>query len=427
MDDTGKYRFRAARDLLIDQIVNPYALTLPLPDLPIFTDNPIVIHENGASIRVPFYQPDCTPGVRDSDGDQLKSVKVEDDMLNLVTKPLVDHEYNFVVTMRKSASGLSKNLLKTIAVKVTLDEDLQVAIHPELAEYGQPVSLILDRTQNNAIYQVFDDKGNALTDAQKSKDDVGMEFQTIPLYEDTVLVVHIENKRTGQTGTVRTQPLVRIYPNEAFLPQLQNEEAGTEYYDNGLILLPEYQESTDYKLLFVDIDDDTVDKETMKEVIGKQVKPEEAGGPLKLVSNKLKEDTTVSILAIKRDSKLERVLTAQVFIPVKPDPDKKLIQIGDATKAEGTVIRVKNPQRGVYYQLLDDQGKEVGWRCYYHKNYGLGKARVGIELAVDEMPDDSVYLATGPLKKTTTFSVIARKATTDKTNMLLATIAVTID
>lgn len=426
MEDTGKYRFRATRDLLIDQIVNPYALTLPLPDLPVYAESQVVMHENGARIRVPFFQQDCIPGVRDAGGDQLKSV-VDGDPLLLITNQLTDHEYNFVITMQKSASGLSKTQLRTVAVKVTLDEDLPIRVYPENPEYGQPVTVTLDRTQDSALYQVFDDQGNALGKEQKSVGSAAMTFVTDPLYEDTVIVVHIENKRTKQTGMVVTRPFVQVYPNPAALPQLLNEESGIEYSGNAEILLPEYQESTDYKLLFVNIDDDFYDKKTEGEQIGKQTRPENAGDPLKLTSNQLQEDTTVSILATKRKSKLERVLTTQVFVPVKPDPGKKLIQIGDATTTEGTVIRVKSPQRGVYYQLLDDQGNEVGWRCYYHKNYGIGKAQVGLDLAVGEIPDDSVYLATGPMKKTTTFSVIARKATTGKTNLLVATIEVIIE
>lgn len=430
MEDTHRFQLRIARDSLMDQVLFPLCSNYPLPDLPITPQNKVVMYENKGKLTIDPTQGNVDYTLYDETGSKMaSSQKRADQQVIIDTKTLTREDYTFSVTAVKTQTGLQKQLLKTVTIKVTVDEDIPLTLIPETPEYNQPVTVFLQETQSNNYYQVFDTKGNALSENTYSKTGGDLSIPTLPFTEDTVLNVKVVNKKTDEGGTLVIKPTVKVFPNTAVQVALNAAPEGTDYNTVAELLLNNTQSTTDYQLIFKDIDDDTVDKQSLlNTAIGKPGKGKTDGTPLSLKTTKLTEDLTVGILATKRDSGLQRELTAVITIPVRPDPSRGLV-VTDPISAAGDTgtIEVLPPQRGVYYQLRNNANNaEVGWRRYYHKNYGIGRARIGVEFAVDTAPDDTVFLATGPVSEETTFNVFAVKATTRLSVQLTKTVTLKI-
>lgn len=428
MEDTHRFQLRIARDSLMDQVLFPLCSNYPLPDLPITPQNKVVMYENKGKLTIDPTQTNVDYTLYDETGSKMAgSQKRVDQQVIMDTKILSREDYTFSVTAVKTQTELQKQLLQTVTIKVTVDEDIPLTLIPETPEYNQPVTVFLQETQSNNYYQVFDTKGNALSENVYSKTGGDLSIPTLPFTEDTELRVKVVNKKTDEGGTLVTKPTVKVFPNTAVQVTLNAAATGTDYNGIAELLLNGTQTSVDYQLIFKDIDKD-LDKDAEKDKIEKQKllnslignpgKGTGAAKPLSLKTTALTEDLTVGILATKRDTQngpqLQRELTAVITIPVKPDPSRDLIITDPISVAGDTgTIEVLPPQRGVYYQLRDNAtNAEVGWRRYYHKNYGIGRARIGVEFAVDTAADDTVFLATGPVSKETTFNVLAIKAST---------------
>lgn len=424
MEDSGKYHLRTYRDLLVDQLIAPLATTYPLPDLPVRVLTPVVFYNSKGKVAISFVQPDTTYTLFDESGANMGNASTLDgEELTIETKALVKEDYTFNVVATKTMTGLSRNLLQTVTIKVGVDQQVPYTYDPEFAGFNQPVTLHLSGTQSGAIYQVFDMKDQPLSKETDSGAGGDLTIITDPLKEDTQIKVKATNKKTKQTGFLVFQPLVRVYPNDALVPVLLNADNGIDFNTAAELSLDGAQTTTSYQLIYTDIDDDTVDKPSfVNTTTGKAVKGTTS---TKLKTDKLGEDPTVAIVATKTDSGLSKTLLTTVFIPVKPDPDKQLsIVEASVKKGESATIRVNKPQRGIYYQLVTENMTEVGWRVYYHKNHPISKAHIGLDFAIGEKPDDTVYLPTGPLDKDTTFKVVARKATTGKVVTITGSIVV---
>jgi hypothetical protein len=434
--DTGRLQFRIARDFLLDQSVFPLAATYPLPDIPVAAQNQVVFSNKTGKVLLQPFQTDTTYQLKDDlKQDTGIDPAVDGTTLVLETDVLTKEEddYTYTITGTKNKSGLSKQLLRAVTLRVGVDVNIVPVVQTAVIEFGKTVDILLPGTQNGATYQVLSaDGATALSKSVNSGEGGDLVITTYAVSEDTPFQVKVMKTKTpGMFGFIvwkegNPEMVIRVYPNDQLTPVVTGSEAGIVYGKVAEIALEGAQESVDYQLLYQDVDDDSVDKNVLlNTAAGKSVKGKASG--LVLKTEKLTEDPTIVILATKRESGITRVLPNPVFVPVQPDPDKRLTVVESAIAAGGTAtIQVNKPQRGIYYQLLTPDNKEVGWRVYYHKNYGVGKARVGIELAVDTKDDDTVYLSTGPLSQDTVFKVVAKKATTGKTVEITGTIAVTL-
>ena len=421
MEDTHRFQLRIARDSLMDQVLFPLCSNYPLPDLPVTPQNKVVMYENKGKLTIDPTQANVDYTLYDETGATMASTqKRVDQQVVIDTKILTREDYTFSVKAVKTQTQLTKQLLKTVTIRVTVDENIPLTLIPETPEYNKPVNVFLQETQSNNYYQVFDTKGNALSENIYSKTGGDLTIPTVPFTEDTVLNVKVVNKKTNQEGTLLIKPTVRVFPNTA-VPVILNAAGGTDYNAVAELLLNGTQATVDYQLIFKDIDDDSVNKQALlNTAIGNSGEGKSDGTALSLKTTQLTEDLTVAVLATKHGTKLQRELTTVVFIPVKPDPSRSLIITDPISVAGDTgTIEVLPPQRGVYYQLRNNAtNAEVGWRRYYHKNYGIGRARIGVEFAVDTAPDDTVFLATGPVNVETVFNVYAVKATTGMATQL---------
>lgn len=430
MEDAHRFQLRIARERLMDQVVFPYCSGLPVRDLIITPQNPVVFYDNKARLTVAPVQENVDYALFDETGAAMSSsMKRSDDHLIIDTKSLTRDDYTFSIVATKKDTGLSRQLLQTVTIKVGVDEDVPVTVSPEIADYNTSVTVYLKDAQSNAIYVVLDATDKPLSAEVNSKTGGDVQIPLFALTEDTQTKIKVTSIKTKLTGYIKNPPLIRVYPNTKVTAVI-NAQTGIDYKGVAEILLSGTQESTDYQLIFKDIDDDTVNKEPLlNSAVGNSGKGKGTKGDLSLKTTSLTEDLTVGIRATKRDSKLERELETTLFIKVKPDPTKELIVYEKLTAPGDTAtLEVLHPQRGIYYQLRNNKdNSEVGWRRYYHKNYGIGKARIGVEFAVDTIADDTVFLATGPLQGETTFNVMAVKATTGESTPLTQLITVKIE
>lgn len=432
--DTRKYQLRIARDFLIDQVVFPLAATYPLPDIPVNAQNTVVFTGGTGKILLDPFQQRVQYQLQDEDKENVGITPVEaNTTLILETDPLVKErdDYTFTINATKTRTGLSKKLLNAITLRIGVDVNIAPSVETEVIEFGTAVNILLPGTQNGATYTIVASDGTtALSKSVGSGEGGDLSIRTFTLEEDTPFQVKvIKTKTPSMSGLIVQQEgnppmLIKVYPKDTIVPQVTSFEPGIDYNTVAEIVLDDTQQSVDYQLFFESVDDDTVDQGALANTAASML-VKGNGETIKLKTEKLIEDPTTYILATKRSSGVTRVIPAKVFIPVKPDPDRTLTLVETSVKqGESATIQVNNPQRGIYYQLIDENDQEIGWRVYYHKNYGVGKARVGIEMAVDEKPDNTVFLSTGPLDKDTTFRVVAKKATTGKTVGLTGSIAI---
>jgi hypothetical protein len=432
--DTGKFQFRIARDFLMDQVVFPLAATYPMPDIPVVAQNQVVFTDKTGKILLTPFQYDSVYELRDEEQQHTGAEPVADgSTLVLETEILTKDrdDYTYTVTATKNKSGLQKQLLRAVTLRIGVDVTIIPVVQSGVIGFESTADIFLPDTQNGGTYQVFGLDGTTeLSKPVTSGEGGDLVITTYTLQEDTPFKVRVMKTKTPSLSDFivwregNPEMVVRVYPNDKLTPVLAQNDEGIDYNTAAAISLEGAQESADYQIIYTDIDDDSVDRGTfLGSPSGKSLKGKASG--LVLKSDKLKEDPTVVIRATKRESGITRDLQIPVFVPVKPDPDKALSLVQDTVaKGESATIQVNNPQRGIYYQLVDASGKEVGWRDYYHKNYGIGKARVGIELAIGEKPDNTVFLVTGPLDADSTFSVVAKKATTGKTVGLTGSIEI---
>ncbi len=422
-----KIKWRAYRNSLIDLL--PIGInTYPLADIPVvFPDNNtrlIIQYNEPAIITLMYSQPDVSYRVWDETGTLMNNSQNDEDnkgndrQLPITTIPLTRDNYIFSIEAVNPVTKLSVRLFQTVLTIVGINTGLTVTAKESLVDYSTPVIITINNTQSGTIYQLVDAKDNTkiLSDAVNSGSGGNLDISTkVPFYEDTTIAISATNMHTNDSAFLVAKPEIQVYPNTALeiapeVPQV------AEYNGELAVIIKNTQQSTSYYLRFEDIDDDTVNKDVLKGTMIGDIVPGN-NGTIRMPVKNLTEDLTVSITARKNVSKIEKVLPGTIFIPVKPDIKKALSIVEQNIKAGDTAtLKVSNTQRGIMYQLRRVNGNNsftnIGMPGYHHKNYGVGKARIEIEFAIDTFTGVDVLLPAGVIKQTTTFNVLAIKATT---------------
>ncbi len=426
MENDLRYEFRTARDILTDLLLNGQATSFPITDQPVSAEQGTVMYDNPATVIIGFSQTDVRYVVYDDSQAKMSAV-VEGNggELRLETVQLTKQDHTFNILATKKVSGNKRQLLQTTTVKVGARLNLPVTPEKEFFEYGSAATVIIGDAQNGAVYQLFnlDDQPISAAASSGSSGDLAL-VTTDGVTEDITVKVRVTNTKTGLTGILETQPVLKVAPNTLLHAALK--EPVTDYNGTATVLLTNSQETVTYQLLFDDIDDDNPEKKLPAgTAIGRAKKG--TGKTIELPVKPVFEDLTVSILATKTATGISVVLKEKIVIPVRPDPDKILSVVEETVDPViGATIRVSQTQKGILYQLRTGAADTpVGRPEYHHKNYGIGKARIGVEFALDEFTSDAVYLPTEPLTRTTTFSVLAIKATT-RHSVVIGTITVNI-
>jgi hypothetical protein len=418
-----RYELRDARDTLIDLL--PLKSTYPIRNLPVRAERDIVPFKGFTYVIIDFSQAGVFYEVYDNTGRKMADkVLGNGGSLTIKTLELTNEDYTFSVTATKAISGLTKVLLQTVTVKTGVDTTITVRLKQPIFDYNTKATVILDDAQRGNKYQVLDMKGAALSAAVVSGEGGYLEIVTTgPVTEDIQVQVVATNIKTAQTGVMDTKPTILVAPNDMLVPALK--QPLVDYNGTGVVTLPTTQKSVSYQLMYVDIDDEDLAKVlAASPMIGAPVKGNAA--TIELPAAKMTEDMTVQVVATK-DNGSRKILKTQILIPVKPDPSRKLSVVEAKVLPDpGATIKVSKTQKGILYQLRAADNTAIGWPRFHSRNYGIGRAILEVNFAVDAFTDDSVYLPTGPMKATATFNVLAIKATTKASVQLTDTITVTI-
>ena len=430
--DTDKSKLRDTRDTLINQL--SLASAFPITNLQVLPERETVAYNSATSIIIGYSQPTVRYDLYDSQNSAVIQAQGTGDTLKIPTGVLTKEDYTFSIMATNTTSGFSKQLLQTVTVKVGVDTNLSVSFINPIIDFNTAAVVLVEDTQSNSRYEVFDPKDASLGQSVDSGPDGGdIQLTTVAIKEDVVIKVRATNIKTNLNGTLLMQPEIKVAPDVTLAVSLKEPVA---YNGQATVIVNSPQKTAAYQLRLEDIDDDDADKTQLK---GKAISESVSGTgkKIQLITEALQEDVTVSILATKNASGVSKTLQALVIIPVKPDPTKVLSLVKDGTDAgkdivinslapgESAAIKVANTQKGVMYQLRSGD-INIGPPVYHHKNYGIGRARINIELAIGEFSSDSVYLPTGVLTQTTTFSVLAIKATTRLEATLINTITVQV-
>jgi hypothetical protein len=382
-----------------------------------------VLYNAPAQIVIPFSQLTVTYQLKDDSGAiNSKRITREGNAILIETKPLIKDDYTFSVIATKTGTTLTKQLLQTVVVTAGVNNALEVLVTKPAFAYGSIASVIVKGAQPGAKYQLFDKQEVAVSEEYSLANGGDIElFTTQPVTEDITLIVWATSIKTGYYDQLLTRPEILVLPDTSIVPALKHTTVA--HKGKADIVIENSQKSSEYQLVFVNIDADTIDKEPYLE-LGEPVKGN--GKTIHLPVNNCREDLVLKVIATKIKSRQQVELPASIVVPVHPDPEKEIEVVTKDVKAgENAIIKVHQTQKGIIYQLQNGNDQDVGLPQYHHKNYGIGKARLEVEFVVDLFENDFVELHTGPLTETTSFKVVAIKATT-KLTALVGTVTVTV-
>ncbi|MDO7854097.1 hypothetical protein [Hymenobacter convexus] len=438
--DNNNYLLRAARNVLVRQL--GLAAPAPLPDLPVLAEEKVVMHGNFTLIDIAYSQPGVQYRLCDGEGRPVSGTKAEAEgtggTLQLKTNSLDDEDFSFGVRAVRTppeteaflASFPEVKLLQAALVQVRIDTELPTALKEPAIAFAAPAEVWVLGAQSKTQYQLVDEQEQPLGTAVVTRVSGDLQLWTDALTEDTTIVVRATSTKTSKTSLsdLLTHRLrVEVKPNVDLAAVLSPPVV--DYNSRAVIRLADTQKTASYQLLITDADGTAQPADALP-VAG-------TGGEIELPIGALREDCTVGIRATKVASGLAEVLPVQLTVPVRPDPAKELSLVESLTEAgkntavsdvaAGTaaIIKVANTQLGVCYQLRAGTSP-IGMPAYHHINAGIGKARVGLEFAVDTFSGDAVYLPTGVLTQDTAFSVFAYKPTREAEGVVVGTIAVPV-
>jgi len=442
---------RAARNTLLDMLLESRGTTYPLADLPTGTPLEMVYFNRPGTVIVSYPQPDVTYQVFEGDTPYSEVYKNNSRRaISLDTIPLTgeSHAFKVVATKRYSRRApLTKVLYQVVNIKVGVNTGLEVTASKTLLNFNEKTTLTIKEPQAGAEYYICLKRDHNIPLSAKvlyEKGDLSIET-TDGFKEDTLLSVAVHDPNTGSLGILDMQITIQVKPN-LDLPALwlakdsDNTRPAIDHRGRAFIRLSNTQSSVTYQLFIVEMDG--VGPPETETLMGNKYKG--TGGDLDLpVTGILTEDVVIGVIARKTGSLPNAAyLKKSVIIPVKPDPKVKLTVLTSEDPEDKNIsIQLNGAQRGIIYQLYQQEGdKPVGEPVFYHRNLGIGNTRIGGDFIADhynvdadmdnwvssefvidamDIEDKKVLIfPAGKVEDTTTFYVAAKKSTTGFTELL---------
>jgi hypothetical protein len=447
---------RAARNTLLDMLLESRGTTYPLADLPTSTPTDMVYFNNPGTVTVSYHQSDVSYQV--FEGDEPYSDVSQSDTgrdISLVTKTMTGESHAFKVVATKRWFGppavppkgtvlLSKVLYKVVNIKVGVNMGLEIVAAKTQLAFNEKNSLTIKGPQDGAIYYISTGKDNVPLSREVLCD--GGDHLTIEttegLKEDIVLSVSVRDPNTKSSGVLDAKIPIKVEPDfslpASWLVNNADGPAGVkpalDYNGRAIIRLLNSQKSVVYRLFLIQMDGAPApEPETW---MGRELRGTD--GDLDLpVTGQLTEDVIIGIAVRKAWSLPDTPpLKAIVIIPVKPEPVAKLSVLeNENPKDKNTYIQLTGAQRGIVYQLYQQEtDKPVGDAVFYHRNLGIESTRIGGDWiadhyrvedgmsnwvksefvigSIDTEDSRTIILPAGKIKVTTTFYVTAKKSTT---------------
>jgi hypothetical protein len=430
-------RNRVARDHLI-QILG-LGVPYPLRDLRLKYPG-IVAVEQDTRIMIIGGQTGVTYRLCDAEGNELipsyevKPTGVEGFAGVALPTPKITKDVTFsIMAVREDAARsvlLETYLNELVAIEVGLDQRLSVSFAP-LSERGQivrndqlfvnyaetSITIAVSLSQEGVTYQLFggakdDENVTPLSDPVLG---TGAKMlltlkSDVKLVEDTVIKIMARRKTGDQDMSVflDARPSVKVRPDPTVAVSIDSPIV--DYKGTPKFALTRFQVSVDYELYQRAV--------TPSEYVGGvvHVQSRELSGYVRvgafaggtIASGNLTEDTVFIVTATKIENRETLQLDQSVAVLVRPSPDPE-VRAERSPISTGTsgMVLVNNTQKGVEYQLLNEDNTSFGTPGYDYRDRGLGTTRLGIDFGVDTVGEKPVSLPTPALDKKTTFKVRA--------------------
>lgn len=388
----------------------------------------------------------------------------------------------------KDVEQLEEYLLQAVSVRVGIDTSLPIQFLSQLGtdvlnEKGNgitinfnqpeaanlPLKITILQTQEGVNYQIFEiadgDKriersGTVVGGTQGTEGDMTVELETTETFEeDTVLVIRAfrdigdkENSDPLLAADLDQKLTVVVRPNKDLEPNFTDKKI--PYNGSTLINLDKTQKSVDYQLFARPVELSEYSAEGVLEIadvesignlipIGKSQSGKQ-GESISFETEAQQEDSVFIIRATKNNQangETLRIKTGLVLL-VQPSPSPTVSAETDTiSKGEEGFVVLSNTQKGVKYQLQVGK-KAIGEYGYHISERAIGGIverrefgmRIGTDFKIGTnqdnaatlFGDEKLILPTGPIKKTTTFKVIARKSYTGLEAELSEDVTITI-
>lgn len=332
--------------------------------------------------------------------------------------------YTFYVHAQKRDSGLFGRGFSTLTLYTGIRTSCEVSVDDDRVPYGYQLSIRIEHTQPEAIYEVYADPGVFLGSFTSMVED-GMLIETLaPIYEDTSLDIRVTNLYTQRTASLDMHPSVEVGPRFDLNPFVT--PVVMPWQTLGHIHIPEAQYPVRYMAIIVGSNDPGWPNGTPFNAIYAQAWHIPNNGNAIDISNPM-YDVDLRIRAVK-DNGLEGWVNGVVSIKVAPNPTLRVraltanVQIGQTG-----IISVENPQPAVFYQLRNiATGVLVGPRYYAgpQTNMTALMQQYGVTYVANSL--NVLRLTTPVLQVTTTFEVVATKMINDSTVVMSGTATINV-
>jgi hypothetical protein len=450
-------RNRVARDRLF--LILGLGVPYPLRDLPLRYPG-IVAVDQDTRIMIIGGQTGVTYRLCDAEGNEIvPSYEVKPSgsegfygVTLLTPKITKDVTFSIMAVREDAARGvlLETYLNELVAIEVGLDQRLAVSFEPlsqrgQVARNGQlvvnyaetSVTIAVALSQEGVTYQLFGGTKDDENVAPVSDPVLGTGAKIllslksgVQLVEDTVIKIKARRKTADQDMSVfldaRLSVKVRPDPTVAVSADLPV----VDYEGTPKFALSRFQASAAYELYLRAV--------TASEYVGGvvHVQSRELSGFVKLgaftggaiASGNLTKDTVFIVTATKIENGETLQLNQSVAVLVRPsrDPEVRAERSPISTGTSGKVL-VNKTQKGVEYQLLDEDNTSLGSPGYDYRDRGLGTTRLGIDFGVDTDGGKPVSLPTPLLNRKTTFRVRATTIYAHQSTDLKETVSIDVD
>ena len=325
---------------------------------------------------------------------------------------------------------LETYLNELVAIEVGLDQRLSVSFEPlsqrgQIARNGQlivnyaepSVTIAVALSQEGVTYQLFGGAKDDENVAAVSEPVLGTGAKIllslksgVKLVEDTVIKIEARRQTADQDMSVflDARLSVKVRPDPAV--NVSVDLPIFDYKGTPKFTLSQFQTSAAYELYQRAV--------TPSEYVGGvvRVQSRELSGYVKvgaftggtITSGNLTEDTIFIVTATKIENGETLQLNQCVAVLVRPSPDPEVrAERSPISKGTSGMVLVNNTQKGVEYQLLNEDNTSFGSPGYDYRNRGLGTTRLGIDFGVDTDGGKPVSLPTPVLDKKRTFKVRA--------------------
>ena len=418
MVDYYRYRFRNARDTLIDRI-EPIGERMLNHNLPVSTLKSVIPYEETTLVFIDYTQPEVSYTLRDNRGWTSAPFEGNGERIAIKTSVLTYEYHTFSVQARPKGLRTVSDLHQRVTVKVGPEIDLEVSLKDKVIPFGAVAVVQVFAPQPNACYQAFSRKGKPLSEKIPGAHVAVLHIPIFPLTENCDIKIKTTLEKTRVEDWLIEEVTVLVIPNleievtadgnDHVLGEMEDNAYACSYHHPAKLFIKNSQRSTHYRLRYKWLDADHKDWDRHTPLL-----PDEQGTngdlAIEIPEALLTEDFRLYVQAYKKGQALGGRLKEEVTMLVRPDPEKSL----SIVKNDGQMfIRVNNSQAGVSYQLLDATDlSEIGEPVRHRRDRRIGEAKIGRDFALGRYGDDRVLLPVGTVDKTRAYRVRATKVRT---------------